>query len=163
MDLVKNNLVSSAEDIAAKLQVRLSSCEKLDEFTSLLKNTVNVAGIILNKERIYDKPGDATSDLVGYKFTIHNRECVALYVAIDNVISIRIYDINLESLDVLDAFEVGDLVSFNGTLTCELISEEDMGFSFSDGRLSLVDVDWSAPYMIHKNFLAKLGISLSDN
>ena len=163
MDLLKNNLESSAEDIAAELQVRLSSCEKLDEFTSLLKNTVNIAGIILKKERIYDELGDITSGLVGYKFTIYNRECVALYVAIDHVISISIYDVNVESLDVLEPFEVGDLVSFNGTLTCEQISEEDVGFSFSDERLSLVDVDWSAPYMIHKNFLAKLGISLSDN
>ena len=160
MDLLKNNLESSAEDIAAELQVRLSSCEKIDEFISLFNNTVNISGIILSKECIFYDEDDSNAD---YKFTIFNSECVSLNTFVDNVICLSVYDIDVSNLEVLNSFEVGDLVGFNGTLTCEHISEDDVKFSFVEERLSLVDVDWSAPYMIHKNFLSKLGISLSDN
>lgn len=152
--------------VAEQLSLELSDCQELMKYSSLFCNNIFFSGIILDIEEIsetVDGGEEPIEKLVALKFKIYHTNINALCIE-DIETDILVYPGFMESGDILEEFEVGDLVGFSGHLKddfelLELCDSDDA----IDDYMSPGNIFWTSAFMMHKNFLNAVGIDIPED
>ena len=152
--------------VAEQLSMELSDCQELVDYSNLFRNNVFFSGIILDIEEIsetVDCGDEPVENLVALKFQVYHTNINAVCIT-DSQADIYLYPGYMDSPDILQEFEVGDLVGFSGHLKDDLeLAELYDSDDAVDDYMSPVNILWTSAFMMHKNFLDAVGIDIPES
>lgn len=151
-------------DAATKLGFKINQCDNLISYCNLFHNNIFFSGVILDIEEISeteDVGNERIKNITALKFRVYYQKFYdvgSLVVSITDT-TIYLYLDDMDSVDILQEFEVGDFVGFIGHVKNDLrlldfYNEDDA----LDESMSPSNICWTSAFMMHKHFLDVLGI-----
>lgn len=151
-------------DAATKLGFKINQCDNLISYCNLFHNNILFSGVILDIEEISeteDVGDERIKNITALKFRVYYQkfyDAGSLVVSITDT-TIYLYLDDMDDVDILQEFEVGDFVGFVGYVKNDLrlldfYNEDDA----LDESMSPSNICWTSAFMMHKHFLDVLGI-----